>query len=258
MRYIIINRDDDFSKKMSSDIVSFMSKDSFFIKDEKDPELIIVIGGDGTFLHAMHKYADKLDSIKFLCFNTGTIGYYNEFDVHKYEETIKSIKENLLPTREFSLLEYSSKNQSHYAINEFIFSGLIKNVEYDVYLDGEKLERYFGMGLVIATSTGSMGYNRSINGSIMDINVDGMEVTEIAAIHSKAYSSVGSPLILDKKRVLTFKEVNGRSGYILKDNILVNEKTDDEFSIFISKKKAVCYSIEKDPFLARLKKTLGF
>ncbi len=258
MRYIIVNRDDDFSKKMSCDISLFMSKDSFFVNDEKDPELIIVIGGDGTFLHAMHAYIDKLDSIKFLCFNTGTIGYYNEFDVTKFEKTLLSIKEGSLPTREFSLLEYSSKNQTQYAINELILSGLIKNAEYDVYLDGEKLERYFGMGLVIATSTGSMGYNRSINGSIMDINVDGMEVTEIAAIRSKAYSSVGSPLILDKKRVLTFKEINSRSGNILKDNILVDKKTDEEFSVFISKKKAICYSIEKDPFLTRLKKTLGF
>lgn len=258
MRYFIVNRDDDFSKKMSEDMKNYFSKDSFYVEDEENPEMIVVIGGDGTFLHAMHKYIEQLDSIKFLCFNTGTIGYYNEFDVNSYKEILNLIKKQSFPTKDFSLLEYFSDKHKYYAINEFIISGLVKNVEYDLYLDDEKLERYFGMGLVISTTTGSMGYNRSINGSIMDIKTDGMELTEIAAIHSKAYSSLGSPLILNNDRVLTFKEVNSRAGKILKDNIMVENEADDVFNVRISDKKATFYSLEKDPFLARLKKTLGF
>lgn len=258
MRYCIVSRDDEHSKKKSFEFSSFIEKDAFFSLDETSPELVIVIGGDGTFLGALHRYIDKINQVRFLCFNTGTIGYYNEFDVNSFEELIHSIKEKTLPTRAFSLLKYSSDDCTHFAINELILSGLIKNVEYEVFLDGEKLEDYFGMGLVISSSTGSMGYNRSINGSIVDIQIDGMQMTEIAAIRSKAYSPIGSPVVFSKDRVLTFKEKSSRPGSLLADNILVEEECAKEFSISIAQEKVICYSLEKDPFLARVKKTLGF
>lgn len=258
MHYCIVSRDDEHSKKKSFEFSSFIEKDAFFSLDETSPELVIVIGGDGTFLGALHRYIDKINQVRFLCFNTGTIGYYNEFDVNSFEELIHSIKEKTLQTRAFSLLKYSSDDCAHFAINELILSGLIKNVEYEVFLDGEKLEDYFGMGLVISSSTGSMGYNRSINGSILDIQIDGMQMTEIAAIRSKAYSPIGSPVVFSKDRVLTFKEKNSRPGNLLADNILLEEKCAKEFSVSIAQEKVICYSLEKDPFLARVKKTLGF
>lgn len=258
MRYFIVNRDDNYSKKMADAIVSSVKKDSFFLLDEEKPELVIVVGGDGTFLSAMHKYSEIIDGVKFLCFNTGTIGYYNEFSIEDYEKIIESVKNNSLAKKSFSLLEYQGLNNRFIAINEFIISGLSRNVEYDVYLDGEKLERYFGMGLLVSSSTGSMGYNRSINGAIVDIDCGGMELTEIAPIKSKAYSPVGSPIVLGANRTLTFKEINNRPGVLLKDNIPALDKADSEFSIKMSKHKVTCYSIEKDPFLSRLKKTLGF
>ncbi len=258
MRYCIFNRDDTFSKEMALKVKSFLSVDPFFSFSKDDPELVIVIGGDGTFLAAFHQYEHNLENKTFLSFNTGTIGYYNEFDIHDYVNILNSIKENSFPTRDFSLLEYSDNKNTYYSINEFIISGLIHNVEYDVYLDNEKIEQYFGMGFVVSTSTGSMGYNRSINGPIVDIDNDGMILTEIAAIRSKAYQAIGSPLVLSNKRTLTFKERNNRPGSLLIDNILTEEKVSKEFSIKISNIKVHCYSKEKDPFVARLKKTMGF
>lgn len=258
MRYAIYNRDDDFSKKMTLEIKDYLSNDSFFSFDEEKPDLVIVIGGDGTFLGAFHRYEKSFKNKVFLTFNTGTIGYYNEFDIHDYKTILDSVKDKSLPTRDFSLLEYEDGKNKYYCVNEFIVSGLICNVEYDVYLDNEKFEQFFGMGFVTSTSTGSMGYNRSINGPIVDIDNDGMQLTEIAAIRSKAYSPIGSPVVLSNKRTLTFKERNNRSGNLLVDNILVEKKTNKEFSIRISKDKVRAYSKEKDHFVARLKKTLGF
>ena len=257
MRYAIYNRDDDFSKKMALEIKDFLKIDAFFSFDEKDPDLVIVIGGDGTFLNAFHNNEKDFKNKKFLAFNTGTIGYYNEFDIKDYKNVFFSIKDNSLPTRDFSLLEYEDSKNKHYCVNEFVISGLVRNVEYDVFLDDEKFEQYFGMGFIVSTATGSMGYNRSINGSIVDIENDGMQLTEIAAIRSKAYSPIGSPIVLSNKRTLSFKEINNRKGKLLVDNIMVDEEITNQFSIRISKDKIKAYSKEKDPFVARLKKTLG-
>lgn len=258
MRYFIVNRGDDYSRKMANAILSKLKKDDSFSIDENNPEFVIVVGGDGTFLNALHNYAKIIDDVKFLCFNTGTIGYYNEFSIDNYKKVLDGIKKGKFGTKGFSLIEYQSQTHDFLAVNEFIISGLSKNVEYDIYLDGEKLEQYFGMGLVVSSSTGSMGYNRSINGAIVDIDCEGMELTEVAPIRSKAYSPIGSPIVLGPNRVLTFKEINDRPGVLLQDNIPALDMADKEFSIKLSAHKVTCYSIEKDPFLSRLKKTLGF
>ncbi len=257
MRYAIYKRDDDFSKKMAEEIKDFLNSDPFFSFDQDNPDLVIVIGGDGTFLGAFHACENDFKNKTFLAFNTGTIGYYNEFDVHDYKKILTSIKEGTLPTRDFSLLEFEDGKNKRYCVNEFIISGLIRNVEYDVFLDSEKIEQYFGMGFIVSSSTGSMGYNRSINGSIVDIDNDGMQLTEIAPIRSKAYSPIGSPVVLSNRRTLVFKEKNKRYGKLLIDNMLVEERIDEEFSVRVSKDKIKTYSLERDPFVARLKKTLG-
>ena len=258
MRYCIVSRDDSHSKEMEGLLLKTLEKDAFFEFDEKSPETIIVIGGDGTFLAALHRYISIIDNIKFLCFNTGTIGYYNEFVIDDYKEILESLKNSTINTKKFALLEYVSASRKEYAINEFILSGLCKNVEYDVYLDNVHLEEYFGVGLVVSSSTGSMGYNRSLNGAIVDIDTNAMELTEVAAIRSKAYSSIGSPIVLSGNRTLKFVEKNERPGHLLADNIEVAPQADLEFEIRISKHKVTCYSVEKDSFLIRLKKTLGF
>ena len=36
---------------------------------------VIVIGGDGTILRAIHRYLDKIESIRLLGIHTGTLGF---------------------------------------------------------------------------------------------------------------------------------------------------------------------------------------
>ena len=258
MRYTIIKRDDEFSKDMANAMQANLEGDPFFHKDEDQPELVIVIGGDGTFLAGLHRYLALVDSVKFLCFNTGRIGYYNEFSLEESAKIVQWLKEGSLRLRNFSLLQLNDGKNVHYAINEFILSGLMKNVEYDVYLDGKRMEHYFGMGLIVNTCTGSMGYNRSLGGAAIDTDINVMELTEIAAVRSKAYESIGSPVILNQKRVITFEERNNRPGTLLADNIPIKNVNARRFSISMSNKKVACYSMEDDVFLPRLRKTLGF
>ena len=258
MRDCLIKRNDSFSEEAEDSITKKLAEDPFFSKDSVHPELVIVIGGDGTFLAALHHYMSQIENIRFLCFNTGRIGYYNEFSMDEADTALEGVKAGTLKTKSFPLLALKGAKETHYAINEFIISGLLKNVEYEVLLDGQFLEHYFGMGLVISTTTGSMGYNRSIFGAILDTQLPAMELTEIAAIRSKAYQPIGSPVVLDGKRTLTFQEKNHRPATLLQDNITFQQEADPVFTIAYGTKKAVCYGKEDDVFVPRLRKTLGY
>lgn len=258
MRYCLIKRDDSFSEEVENSIAKKLEHDSFFSKDSIHPELVIVIGGDGTFLAALHHYMTHVDSLRFLCFNTGRIGYYNEFSISDVDMALEGVKDGTLKTKSFPLLALNGEKETHYAVNEFIVSGLLKNVEYDILLDGQFLEHYFGMGLVVSTTTGSMGYNRSIFGSILDTKLRAMELTEIAAIRSKAYQPIGSPVVIDGGRTLTFQEKNHRPATLLQDNLTFQKEADPVFTIQYGTKNAMCYVKDDDVFVPRLRKTLGY
>ena len=55
-----------------------LSKSGHFELDERHPEVVVTIGGDGTLLSAFHRYADQLNSIRFIGVHTGHLGFYTD------------------------------------------------------------------------------------------------------------------------------------------------------------------------------------
>ena len=56
---------------------------NFFIYDEKNPDLVISIGGDGTILEAVHQY---LMLMLFVGIHTGTLGFYTDYQVDEVDQ----------------------------------------------------------------------------------------------------------------------------------------------------------------------------
>ena len=46
-----------------------------FELDNTNPNVVLSIGGDGTFLHAVHAYINKLDSVKFVAWTSLSISF---------------------------------------------------------------------------------------------------------------------------------------------------------------------------------------
>lgn len=237
-------------------ITSTLQSDGRFEVNEEHPDLVIVVGGDGTFLKAAHVIFPKNPSAHFLCFNAGTIGFYNDFD----EEDVKNIplivfnETDLLG--EIDTLEVNVNEQTFYAWNEFNITGLSQNIDYDAYLDHQYLEHFFGAGMIIATSTGSMAYNRSLNGAIIDPLLHVMELTEVAGIHSKAHKTIGNPMIIAKERTISFESESMRGGFLYADGFKMTEEKVHRFFVRLSNKKLHCYLKEKDYFVDRIHKTI--
>ena len=69
--------------------------------DEENPDIVLSIGGDGTLLHAFHKYKHLTSSVAFVGIHTGHLGFYADWKPVEIEKLVISIAQ-----KEFEVIEY--------------------------------------------------------------------------------------------------------------------------------------------------------
>ena len=135
-------------------------------------ELAIVIGGDGTLLHAARELAPF--EVPILGVNMGRLGFL--VDVSP-TEIIPRLQEYLLGdaiTEQRFLLEthfdgHSEVSEPLLALNDVVLHKweLARMIEFEASIDGNSINAYRADGLVIATPTGSTAYSLSAGGPIV-------------------------------------------------------------------------------------------
>ncbi len=136
-----------------------------------DADVVVSMGGDGTFLEAASRVGDK--RIPMLGINMGRLGFLADISADDIDNAIHDIYEGLYTIEERSVLqvEYSEGNPSAhpYALNEV---AVLKRdnssmISIRISINGEYLTTYQADGLIINTPTGSTGYALSVGGPIM-------------------------------------------------------------------------------------------
>lgn len=162
------------------------------------PDLIIVLGGDGTLLSQTRRCMD-LDA-PVLGVNLGRVGFMAEFDVSSLEAQAPALLgDGTLRFSEYSALSVAVRTAdgrtgpSRVAINEAaILSGPpYRMVTLGISIDGAQGPTVSGDGLVVATPLGSTAYNLSAGGPIIEPHVNAFALTPIAA-----YSLAFRPLVV--------------------------------------------------------------
>ena len=72
-------------------------------------------------------------------------------------------------------------------------------------IDGVHLETFRGSGLIVSSTLGSSAYNKSLGGSLVDVHLETLQLTEMATIQNNAYRSLGSSLLLSDQKRISFK-----------------------------------------------------
>ena len=80
-------------------------KSGHFELDERHPEVVVTIGGDGTLLSAFHRYADQLNSIRFIGVHTGHLGFYTDWRDFEIEDLVIALKEDSGQSVSYPLLD---------------------------------------------------------------------------------------------------------------------------------------------------------
>ncbi len=154
-------------------------------------ELLVAIGGDGTFLHALRR-----TSLPLLPVNAGTLGVLAEVDGRSSTE-LEAAVDHLLTGRFF--LEERTKLAAELAgrslpdaTNEYVVHAtqVGKMGVFEIAFDGRRAGTIRADGLIVATPTGSTAYALSSLGPIVEPEVDGMLLTAIAPFRVEARAVV--------------------------------------------------------------------
>ena len=148
------------------------------------PELVIVLGGDGTLLAASRVFARLGTPI--LSVNLGSLGFLTEVRLSDLYPTLEAwcVDCGTLETRSMlhaELWRDGNKLCEHEALNDAVISkGTIARMgQYSVTVDGHLAAEYRADGVIVATPTGSTAYSLSANGPVLDPSVDAHIVTPV-------------------------------------------------------------------------------
>ena len=190
--YIITNRIKDKNLAITKQAAGYLRshgkecflRDDFLVGEEKyslntDPSMIpgdidcvIVLGGDGTLLHAARDVVDR--QIPLLGINLGTLGYLAEIDRHSVYPALDCLmtgKYEIEPRMMLRGCVYRGREllDEDVALNDIVISredGL-RVIQLDNYVNGAYLNTYHADGIILSTPTGSTGYSLSAGGPIV-------------------------------------------------------------------------------------------
>lgn len=149
-------------------------------------DLMLTIGGDGTFLRAV-TYVRELN-IPILGINTGRLGFLANVQKDQIELAIQAIlsKQYLIKERSLLSVSTSEKNDDiaavNFALNEITVArkNTTSMISIETHLDDEYLTSYWADGLIVATPTGSTGYSLSCDGPVIMPQAKSLVLTPIA------------------------------------------------------------------------------
>lgn len=136
-----------------------------------DLDLVLSIGGDGTFLRTA-AWVNRLN-IPILGINTGRLGFLADVSNNEIEDTLDEIFKNYYQVEERTLLRLHTDERAlvgyNYALNEIAILKRDSSSMITIHtcLNDEYLTSYQADGLVIATPTGSTAYSMSVGGPII-------------------------------------------------------------------------------------------
>lgn len=215
-RYGIIQKNDERSYQVAKTIRDTLNLAGW---EESDaPQLVFAVGGDGTFLVAVHEYLEQLNEIQIIGIHTGTLGFMTDYEADEVDLMLHDVLNKESKIDELRLLQIENdKGETYYALNEVRVENLFKTQIMDIEIDGEFFETYRGTGICVSTQMGSTAYNRSIHGAVIQHGLPLLEVSEIAGIHHREFQSLASSIILKEDVQIEFKSDSFEGAVMLYD-----------------------------------------
>lgn len=242
----IFTNDTVLSKDTKKLLKRKLEKSDFIVPREftPDAELIICIGGDGSFLETLHRF--NFPDIPFIGINTGHLGFFQELHPDDLDEFIFRYKQGRYEIQHLKTVKgvvtASDGRHEYIGLNEILIKGeKSRAIHLNISIGDSFIERFSGDGILVSTPAGSTAYNYSLGGSIVDPRLNLLQVTPLAPMNTTAYRSFTSSIILPPDLSIRINpESSGEEGLLIVPDSMehLHEGVEEiylEFSSFIVK-----------------------
>ncbi len=212
-------------------------------KELKTVNLVIVLGGDGTYLTAVRMLNGC--RVPILGINMGSLGFLTQVQRKDLYKTLQKTLDGKMEMRPRSMLEMkvvrggnAASIPKYTALNDIVIErGAVSQLmNVAIYSNDSLVNEVKADGIIIATATGSTAYNLAAGGPILQPQMKATVVTPICP-----HSLTNRPIIFDEKQTLrfliknkwhhSFITVDGQSRGELEpgDEVIIKRSTSDHY-----------------------------
>ncbi len=154
-------------------------------------EVAVVIGGDGTMLHALHQMLDAGRVIPAYGLNLGTVGFL--MNRHKSSralaERVARAKPLAVNPLQMTATMSGGREQTIAAINEVsLLRETRQTARLEIAVNAKvRVPELFCDGILVATPAGSTAYNLSANGPILPLGSNMLALTPISPFRPRRW-----------------------------------------------------------------------
>ncbi|MBX2987493.1 MAG: NAD(+)/NADH kinase [Bdellovibrionaceae bacterium] len=179
-------------------------------KDFDKTDLVVVLGGDGTYLRAVRLLNDR--PIPILGFNMGSLGFLTVHPVNRLIELTEKTLAGKMVSQPRTMIQAivrrnGRKHADFRALNDVVlergsYSHLINAA---IYLGNQRISEVKADGFIVSSPTGSTAYNLAAGGPILDPCTRAFSLTPVAP-----HALTTRPLVLPDDVEIIFRLVPGR------------------------------------------------
>jgi len=198
-------------------------------------DCLISLGGDGTILDAVALVRDK--NIPILGINFGRLGFLAGIGKEELTLAVDALVSGTYVVDKRTLIHLDASiplfGDTPFALNEFAIHkrDISPMIKVHTYLNGEFLNTYWCDGVIVATPTGSTGYNMSCNGPIVFPDSSSLVITPVAPHNLNV-----RPIVIPDSNIISF-EIEGRTEQIICALDARREIVDKDIQLAIKKEK---------------------
>lgn len=194
------------------------------VESLSDCDLIVSIGGDGTFLYA----ARGADGTPILGVNLGEVGFLPavgpDHAIDAVMNEVDALESDAFEAREVPRLKPTGADwQGEAATNEVVVQGPRRGhgggIGVEIRVDGSLYSGGHADGVLVSTPTGSTAYNLSERGPLVHPGIDGLVVNEMCADGGMP------PLVVGADATITVTLTDAAEAVVVSDGRVIREPT---------------------------------
>lgn len=186
---------------------------------KENPDLIAVIGGDGTMLSAIRRYKDF--DVPYVGVDTGSLGFLPSITPDNLEEIVNVLEGHSHSVNTYPMLKVVSKTVSGKVFEDYAFNEvLIKHLEpklmsAKIFTNGKPFNYFTGDGFIVSTPVGATGYSIWAGGAATHSELEVFQLTPLNPNDNSINRPLKTSMIMPLDTTLDFEIIKAEKRKVI-------------------------------------------